>query len=411
MKRASLAGLFAGVATSALAQTSYLTGGAPLPEALQRRLDANANLIRLGIDTNRLEAAGLAPVPFVEAILCATDAVRGGRATGAVVYLNTVSGDNMPIGVGLRIAEPEAWPAEWQTMYEIGTMSGAVAVVPFALQALDKDRLRLGDTVGNFLPEFHGTDKDGITVEMLLRHSSGLPNVEDLPPDARGKAAVLALLAEKPLRFAPGSRCERSASNLLVLGLIMGRLAGRPIQEYALDELLIPAGMVNTAAVMPPVWRSECAPGPFSEWHGRMAWGEAESRSAFALGTEAGSGGLCTSADDLGVWAQTMLALNRGEVPDLATTPTMTLALMPDASLPGGDAMGLGWELNGFGDGSFGWRGDTGCTLWVNPKAQAWAAILTNRNHPMPRNEGADDWQGKVLELLRKSVRGLGPEV
>lgn len=399
------------LAGSAAPAQLYQVGGGPLPEALQRRLDANIDMVRLGINTETLEKAGIAPVPFTEAILCVADAVRNGRTTGAVVYLNTADGENLPIGVGMRIADPEPWPAEWLTSYEIGSVTGPVAVVPFALQALDKDRLRPGDTIGNFLPEFQGTDKDAITIEMLLRHSSGLPAMDTLPMDVRTKEALLARMVDEPLRFAPGTRCEKSSSNLLVLGLIMSRLAERPIQDHAIEQLLAPAGMVNTTAGIPPVWRSSCAPGPFSQWHGRMAWGEAESPSAFVLGAEAGHGGLCTTADDLGVWSKVMLATARGEVADLMSTPTMTLALMPDDRLAGGRNMGLGWELNGFGEGSYGWTGDTGSVLWINPKAQAWAMILTNRNHPHPRPPESDEWRTRTLELLRKSVRGLGPEV
>ncbi len=388
----------------------YLTGGPALPAFLQEGLDKNRDLIRLGINTETLEQAGIAPVPFVKAILQTADCVRSGHLAGAVVYLNTLEGDNLPIGIGNRIVEPEVYPAEWQTIYEAGELTGMLAVMPFLLQALEHDKLRLDDTLGHFFPEFHGSDKESITLEMLLRHSSGLPELKTVPKD-ENREGILETLARGPLVFEPGSRSRKSTSNLLVLGLIMSKLCNAPVQEHALKELHFPLGMVNTSADLPATWREQTAPGPFSTWHDRLVWGEAEDPTASLLGSSAGHGGMFTTCDDLGLLSKGYLSLSHGMVPDLCTTPTLQLALKPAPMLRGGAKMGLGLELNQFGEGSYGWNSPNGCSLWINPRANAYLVILSNRNHPLPRKRGSHDCRSRTIAMLRKAVRALGPDV
>ena len=85
---------------------SYLVGGSvPIPPDLQKQLDQNTDLVQLGINTKRLMDAKIDPAEFTRAVLFVADSVRQGDVPGAVVYLDSLDGDNIPIAVGYSIVE------------------------------------------------------------------------------------------------------------------------------------------------------------------------------------------------------------------------------------------------------------------------------------------------------------------
>ena len=73
-----------------------------------------------------------------------------------------------------------------------------------------------------------------VTVHHLLTNTAGVPNYTDIPdfldPGAHTAAPgqILALVRDRPLEFAPGSRYRYSNSGYLMLGLILERAGGAP---------------------------------------------------------------------------------------------------------------------------------------------------------------------------------------
>src|SRR5207253_10072491 len=100
-------------------------------------------------------------------------------------------------------------------------------------------RVRLDAPVAAYVPEFSGAGTDGITVRQLLTHTSGLR--ADLPdaelkalPD--GAALLRRVLRETP-RVPPGRRVIYSDLNAILLGEVVQRAAGEPLDVFAAREL------------------------------------------------------------------------------------------------------------------------------------------------------------------------------
>ncbi|MBI5155562.1 beta-lactamase family protein [Candidatus Poribacteria bacterium] len=388
----------------------YVTGGSvPLDPKLQRALDHHAGRVRLGLNPERLQASRIVPRHFVEAVMLLAECAERGEVAGGVLMEDTLTGDNMPVAVGDMMVDPERHPADWSTMYELGPLTGPVAVVPLVLAAVEKGRLSLSDPVGKFVPVLMETDKARITVEMLLRHSSGLPARMALPKPARTREEVLALLARLPLTAAPGARFERSGLNDLLLGLMMETLDCKPVLNLAEAQIFEPLGMVNTAGQLPAQWRQQCAPGAYSEWHGRMAWGEAENPVAFVFGPSAGNGGLCATADDLAVWSRAMIVGTKTGLGDFLSSQTLQMSLQPDPDLPGGANQGLGWALNGLGTGSFGLSAENGCSLWVQPERDGFVILLLNESHPGTNPGMPESCRSRILGWMEQAMEPKGP--
>ena len=142
-------------------------------------------------------------------------------------------------------------PNRLDTRYNIGSIGKTFTGVAI-MQLVEAGKLRLDDKLARFLPDFPHPEKDTITVQQLLNHSSGLGNYmehEDYKrrmPELRTIADILPLVrAQKPV-FAPGERFGYSNSGMVVLGAIVEQLSGLSYPEYLQRHIFQPAGMTDT---------------------------------------------------------------------------------------------------------------------------------------------------------------------
>jgi len=135
------------------------------------------------------------------------------------------------------------------TRFHIASVSKPFTAIAI-LQFEEQGRLSISDPVARFLPDFPNGDK--IKLEHLLTHTSGIPNVNDLPDYdtfARSPHTVeqlVAKFASLPLDFQPGSDYHYSNSNYNLLALILEKVGGENYGEYVRKHILDPAGMEHS---------------------------------------------------------------------------------------------------------------------------------------------------------------------
>lgn len=119
------------------------------------------------------------------------------------------------------------------------------------LRLVSEGRVTLDADIRTYVPSFN-THGRRITVEQVLTHTAGLPNIVDLPAFdslARHKHSVDALLAwtrDVPLHFDPGTGFRYSDTGYFLLGAIIEQVSGRTYAEYVEQVLVAPLGMHNT---------------------------------------------------------------------------------------------------------------------------------------------------------------------
>ena len=122
------------------------------------------------------------------------------------------------------------------------------------MEQVEMGRIQLDDPISAWIQHSNG---DRITVEMLMRHTSGIPSYTDeiilqlfgLPGKQFSPDDLYATVANKPLKFEPGSRHEYSNSNYLILGMILedatgksyGKLLNNAATQMGLDRIYYPA--------------------------------------------------------------------------------------------------------------------------------------------------------------------------
>jgi CubicO group peptidase (beta-lactamase class C family) len=141
-------------------------------------------------------------------------------------------------------------PDSDETRYHIASVSKPFTAVAI-LQLQEQRRLSVSDHVSKYVPDFPNGDQ--ITLDQLLTHSSGIPDInglEDYDTFVRSPHTIDQLVAKfagLPLEFAPGSKQRYSNSNDILLALILEKVSGESFEDYLRKHIFEPAGMHDSA--------------------------------------------------------------------------------------------------------------------------------------------------------------------
>ena len=141
-------------------------------------------------------------------------------------------------------------------LYQIGSMTKAFTGL--AVQKLiAEEMLSKDDTVSELLPGFtavYGHEAFDITIEQLLKQTSGYTNSEKLYPSASDDMTLIEWtdsISGKELSFKPGEKYSYSNVNYNLLGAVIEKVSGLSYREYMETNILIPLGLTNTYVVTP----------------------------------------------------------------------------------------------------------------------------------------------------------------
>ena len=136
-----------------------------------------------------------------------------------------------------------------ETRFHIASVSKSFTAVAILLLE-ERGKLSTSDPVSSFVPDYPNGDR--IRLEHLLTHSSGIPNVNDLPEYRSASrfpqtaTDLVALFRDKPLEFEPGARFRYSNSNYNVLALVVERASGRSFGDFLKESVFDPLGLLAT---------------------------------------------------------------------------------------------------------------------------------------------------------------------
>jgi uncharacterized protein YbbC (DUF1343 family) len=327
--------------------------------------------------------------------------IAAGHVPGAVVLVGQQGKIVYREAFGAMSLVPTQTQMRPDAIFDLASLTKVVATTTAVMQLVEAGRIRLDDPVAAYWPEFGVAGKTSITVRQLLTHTSGLR--PDLDPAARwsGHAGALAQIAADHPIHPPGSQFLYSDINFIVLGELVYRVSGEPLDVYARRHIFAPLRMMDTRFDPLPAQRARIV--PTDRQDGALRWGEVQDPTAYRMGGVAGHAGVFSTADDLARFAR--MLLDGGTVDGEYILRRETIAEMTGAiALPGGVRRGLGWDVASpfaagmdaaFGPRAFGHTGYTGTLLWVDPSTATFLILLTSRLHP--------DDHGDV-KLLREQV-------
>jgi CubicO group peptidase (beta-lactamase class C family) len=279
------------------------------------------------------------------------------------------------------------------TIYDLASLTKVVVTATTAMILADEGRLDLSKPVSAFLPRFRGGGKDKVTVAHLLTHSSGLPALFTDWKGTKGKEAYRERIEALGLEYEPGTASVYSDPGIILLGEILERVAGEPLDAFAQKRILEPLGMKDTRYRPGPELLPRIAPTERDPWRGRMLRGEVHDENAFAMGGVAPHAGLFGTTPDLARFAQ--MLLNRGVFEHHRIVSRAVVEQFTRKAGVPGSSRALGWDMPSpnssagerLSPRSFGHTGFTGTSLWIDPDRNLFVILLTNgRVHPVRSN-------------------------
>ena len=321
------------------------------------------------------------------------DAVTAGQLPGAVCLVSHQGRVVHQSVHGSRALVPAVEAMTADTIFDAASLTKVVATTASIMKLVEQGRVRLNDKVTTYLPTYQGGKSD-ITIRLLLTHFSGLrPDLDLQPPWSGYELGIEKALVDKPVH-APGERFVYSDINFILLGEIVRRVSGRPLDQYAREEIFKPLGMKDTgfrpaAALTPRIAPTEQYPGMTAPLRGVV-----HDETTRFMGGVAGHAGLFTTADDLAHFAQAIL--NGGELNGVRIWSPLTVRKFTEPQTPSDQPIlrGLGFDLDSpfsanrgelYPIGSVGHTGFTGTSLWIDPATQSYVILLANTVHPKRR--------------------------
>jgi uncharacterized protein YbbC (DUF1343 family) len=337
-------------------------------------------------------------------------AIGRGEIPGAVVAVMHKGEVVYKQAFGQRSVDPTVEPMTLDTIFDLASISKPVACATSIMILIEEGKLRLDDKVVKFWPEFGAEGKDNITIEQLLTHTSGLIADNALSDYADGPAKSIERIAALKLVAKPGEKFIYSDVGFIVLGELVRRITGQPLNEFARARVFEPLGTADMMFQPDAARKARCA--PTEPRDGVMIRGDVHDPRCWALGGVAGHAGLFGTVDDLLIYARMMLG--RGNYNGKKILQPETVALMTKArAVPPNGQRGLGWDVktsysSNRGDmlGGFGHTGFTGTSMWIDPDKDFVVVFLSSRLHPKPKGS-INALRGKVATLAAKAV-GLG---
>jgi uncharacterized protein YbbC (DUF1343 family)/CubicO group peptidase (beta-lactamase class C family) len=353
--------------------------------------------LRAGVPPARPADVGLDPERLAGIDAAVGKAIEDKRAPGVVVLVLREGKVALRKAYGSRQVEPAREPMTADTVFDLASLTKPIATATAVMLLIEEGKLRLEDRVASHLPAFGKHGKDKITVEQLLLHTSGLIADNAVADYTDGKIKAIENICDLKLKSEPGTRFTYSDVGFIVLGELVERLSGLPLDAFCQKRIFGPLGMKETTFRPGEALAARAA--PTERVKGRWLRGVVHDPRARAMGGVAGHAGLFSTADDLAVYAQMLLSGGTHAGKRFLAPATVKLFTTPrdvprGRRTPGWDARTSYSAPRGPYFAGFGHTGFTGTSIWIDPDSRTAVIILSNRVHP--------DGKGNVTPLRRQ---------
>lgn len=322
-------------------------------------------------------------------------------ASACVMYRDGNSGATIAVrAAGGSLARGEA-PVREHTRFDLASLTKPF-VATAAARMVSRGALRFDVKVDELLPDARGTSLEGVTLEALLSHESGLDAWGGLYLDVQhevGGAAARRWIVSEAMRRDGDQNQGPVYSDLgyIVAGELLAKVAQRPLHEIVDAEVLRPLNLqdrVFYAGALSAAARHQLAPEvPPTErcdWRGRVLRAEVHDENCAALGGVAGHAGLFGDAESVARLGLEWLDVVAGR------STYVSAAVRNRVFAPRARSYRIGWDTKSPGESAagqrmgprtFGHLGFTGTSVWCDPDRELVVVLLSNRVHPTRTNQ------------------------
>lgn len=268
------------------------------------------------------------------------------------------------------------------------------------MKLVEQKRVALADPVSKYIPEFTGASRGKITLQHLLTHTSGLPDMVPENTELRKKhaplSAFVAASCRTPLLFEPGAEVRYQSMGILLASEIAQRVTKKPFRDFLKTELYQPLGMKDTSLGLggrkiPDTARCQTPGSGDDDWN----W-----NSPYWRDLGAPWGGAHSTAADVARFLEFFLHPRDGVLKASTAKKMIT-----NQNQGKNKAWGIGFmvEPGSFGKAcsprTFGHWGSTGTVAWADPEKDLICVLLTTK----PADQSRAGLLGPVSDTIAQS--------
>ncbi len=327
------------------------------------------------------------------------------------------------------------------TIYDIASITKIAATTLAVMKLYDEGKLHIDKTLGYYLPQAKGTNKEHLLISDILQHRAGLtawiPFYKETLPyiDSiyckKEDSAYCIKVADKFFMLKANrdtiykrifsSKLEShtyrySDLSMMLMQLVVEKISGQPLDEYVLQNFYQPMGLKHIGFLP---WKTQDLKNIAPTQEDRLfrqqeICGYVHDPGAAMLGGVSGHAGVFSTVQDLGAIMQ---MLNDGgtykghHYISKATITKFTSYQRSDSR------RGLGFDKPDFSNrvspastmGStlmFGHTGFTGTCAWADPKSNLVFIFLSNRICPEEENKELiqGNYRTRIQDILYKAI-------
>jgi CubicO group peptidase (beta-lactamase class C family) len=327
------------------------------------------------------------------------------------------------------------------TLFDIASLTKVVGTTTSIMLLVDRGLVKIDDPVSKFIKAFASPDKSAITIRHLLTHTSGLYEWYPMYYRAASKEETFKLIGRLPLRFPVGAGRHYSDLGFTVLGEIVEKASGMPLDQFEEQNIFVSLGMGHT--MFNPLTKGkhyaiaatsfgnpyekrmvyepslgyqfkEIEHDQWAGWRHYVLRGEVNDGNAwYAEKGVAGAAGLFSTVEDLQKLVDMLIHHGRIGSKQFISEQTVQTFLTKDKF-----KNGLGWMMDpvnpviaGGPAGTFGHTGFTGTSIAVVPSLNISVILLINRQHEGLIDNKAYYNVSPVREEIFKAVLRAGERV
>lgn len=297
-----------------------------------------------------------------------------------------VTKDNLTTDfVGYKQLYPTKEVLSGDEIYDVASLTKVISTTTLILKLVDDNLLSLDTKLQSILGRYKHPHT---TIKELLIHASGLP--ADVPKirTVKSKEAVMDIIFSMDLIYEPNTKVVYSDVGFILLGKVIEKMYGMPIDEAAQKYIFDPLGMLDSG-YRPEVDRVAPTEDHDDDFSKGLLKGKVHDEKSYLLEGLAGHAGLFSTVYDIGLFIQSIL--NDRFVLSKDMTDRLFLPQITDDSLGYKVTRTLGYlkpyedsfagSKHDF-DNTIGHTGFTGCHMFIDKKNYIGFVLLSNAVHP-----------------------------
>ncbi|MCK5696416.1 MAG: serine hydrolase [Desulfobacula sp.] len=303
------------------------------------------------------------------------------------------------------------------SIFDLASLTKPLATTLALSKLIEREQLFLDQKIGSILKEFKTSPKADITIDMLLRHTSGFPAHREyfkkiIKTDKNPQQYLRQLLVDEVLENRIDECQVYSDLGFMVLSWIIEKIACQRLDLFVSEQIYSPLEIdnlffidIDLKKVKLNQYQKKIVATQICPWREKKLLGEVDDDNAWSVGGIEGHAGLF--GDAISIYKLCCEILNAlQDKPTKLLAPNIIKSFMQKKNqhdmVAGFDTPLRKNSSSGqfFSSSSVGHLGFTGTSFWIDPETSIIIIFLTNRVHPLRFNEGLKKFRPQIHDLI-----------